>query len=84
MHCECALPCRDDPVTEADACCCAAFLLVAGAVAVFMANAGSDPEVWLPLAGAAILCGCVGRHYDAERLRNRPLDVVKAVRPLGP
>jgi hypothetical protein len=72
MLCECKLPCRNEPVNEADAFYCTAFVLLCAAVAVFLIHAGYLVEVWLPLAGGAVLCGMIAGHYDAKRLASRP------------
>jgi len=72
LQCECKLPCRNEPVNEADAFFVAAFLFVCAAVTVFLLNAGQLEEVWLPLVGGAVLCSLIGGHYDAKRLGPRP------------
>lgn len=72
MQCECKLPCRAEPVNEADAFYCTAIVLLCAAVTVFLIHAGYLVEVWLPLAGGAVLCGMIAGHYDAKRLGSRP------------
>ena len=86
MQCECQLPCRDEPVNEADAFYSMAFLLVVASVSVFLIFAGHQVVLWLPLGAAATLFACFGRHYDAKRFRSQPVQnavspVLKSVNP---
>jgi hypothetical protein len=84
MQCECQLPCRDEPVTEADAYYCTAFLLVCAAVSVFLIFAGQEVEIWMPLGAGAALFSCFGRHYDVQRFHNQSLQNPPPLKPPMP
>jgi hypothetical protein len=72
MECECKLPCIHEPVTEADACFCTAFLFLCASISIFVVYNGYQVVLWLPLAGCACLWTLITRHYETNRLSNRP------------